>query len=150
MTHTCRSTSAAVPRTAATRPSRMLPACCQVGAGEALRGAWRSCTAGSLEVQLLRVPTLPMTLVLLSLPADVDGSALPFKALQVFLQHGSPATALSLLRQRDVGGVAAAAAAREGEGSGGGGGLQEASVAVAVLLGNGLLAEAYMQVRGTY
>ena len=75
--------------------------------------------------------------------AEVDGSSLPFKALQVFLQRGDPATALALLRQR--GGGAQAAEGKELAG-GPDGALQEASVAVAVLLGNGLLVEAYMQV----
>ena len=75
--------------------------------------------------------------------AEVDGSSLPFKALQVFLQRGDPATALALLRQR--GGGAQAAEGKELAG-GPDGALQEASVAVAVLLGNGRLVEAYMQV----
>lgn len=68
----------------------------------------------------------------------MDGSALPFKALQVFLQYGGGATALGLLRQR--GGAAQRAQQPDAA-------LHEAGVAVAVLLESGLLAEAYMEVR---
>ncbi|GAB4815684.1 hypothetical protein N2152v2_002730 [Parachlorella kessleri] len=94
----------------------------------------------------------PSTAAAAALLPDIDGSLVPFNALQVFLQHGDAPTALCLLRQRSTGaasrGSTASTSGSDGAPAAEGGGrewLQEASVAVAVLLANGLLAEAFIQ-----
>lgn len=72
----------------------------------------------------------------------IKGSTLPFRALQVFLEKGRGDVALSLLRQRtnDGGGGSRGGASRRD-------GVAEACAALQVRLANGLLVEAFLEMK---